>query len=814
MNLPPALSACIAAVSLGSATPADRLAQVDEAGVLRWQDDGSEVALFGVNYYPPFHWNFRDIRALGLSHEKVIEQDLAHFSRLGLDVLRLHCFDREISDREGNLLENEHLRLLDFLIAGAKARGIHTVLTPIAWWGVPGESPGFSTAFTMQQMTTDPAARAAQRNYLGQFVRHVNPFTGMACKDDPAVLCFELINEPHYPEGTTDAEVTGYINALADAVRASGSRKPVFYNAWAGRQAAVRDARVEGATFGWYPTGLVAGRTLARNFLPAVDHYGGGSWNPPMHADEFRKKAKMVYEFDAADIGGSHIYPAMARAFRSGGAQVATQFQYDPLPLAPCNAGWQTHYLNLAFAPHKAVSFLIAAEAFRRLPRCGDHGEYPRSARFGPFRVSHEEDLSEMVTESEFLHSNTTRTVPPSPQRLTRIAGCGSSPVVDYPGTGAWFLDRVDDGAWRLEVYPDAVWVDDPSGRDSLDREVSRVYWREWPMELRLPDLGAGFTADPLDQGNGFRPVVDVRTLRVRPGVYLLRRSGVTARPAPACEFIAPPSSARPPVVRHEPRVEWLEGTPLTLAFTVATAAEPEEVMLEFAGSELPLRRDGAYQFSAAIPGDWLKPGEAGYRLRLRTGGGTLAFPQDRPQWSLRLAARGSPVTLFEAGRHWMRGGGVEAQQNVVDGMEPGRRATRLGVVAFGPEPSAASFRNEVSEELDPRREDLAGRRTLCLRVRSRETATTAAEVVLIERDGAAWGTNVPLATDWREVRVPLGSLRCFAHWEGVPAGRGGRDDRLRPDNLAAVNVCFGAWLYPGHAAEPHTIEIERITIE
>lgn len=40
----------------------------------------------------------------------------------------------------------------EFLIAGAKARGIHAVLTPIAWWGVPGKSPGFSTAFTMQQI--------------------------------------------------------------------------------------------------------------------------------------------------------------------------------------------------------------------------------------------------------------------------------------------------------------------------------------------------------------------------------------------------------------------------------------------------------------------------------------------------------------------------------------------------------------------------------------------------------------------------------------------------------------------------------------
>ena len=50
----------------------------------------------------------------------------------------------------------------------------------------------------------------------------------------------------------------------------------------------------------------------------------------------------------------------MARAFRSGGAQIATQFQYDPLPLAYCNYGWQTHYLNLVFAPGKTISFAIA----------------------------------------------------------------------------------------------------------------------------------------------------------------------------------------------------------------------------------------------------------------------------------------------------------------------------------------------------------------------------------------------------------------------------------------------------------------------
>ena len=107
-----ALAWWIASVAAFAAS-ADRLARVDEAGVLRWQDDGGEVALFGVNYYTPCQWNYRDIKALGLSHEKVIEQDVAHFARLGLDALRLHVFDREISDRDGNLLDNDHVRLLD-----------------------------------------------------------------------------------------------------------------------------------------------------------------------------------------------------------------------------------------------------------------------------------------------------------------------------------------------------------------------------------------------------------------------------------------------------------------------------------------------------------------------------------------------------------------------------------------------------------------------------------------------------------------------------------------------------------------------------
>ena len=76
------------------AAPADRWSCVDDGGVLRWQDNQQEIALFGVNYYTPFTADFEGVAALGLSHREVIDHDVAHFQRLKLDVIRLHVFDR------------------------------------------------------------------------------------------------------------------------------------------------------------------------------------------------------------------------------------------------------------------------------------------------------------------------------------------------------------------------------------------------------------------------------------------------------------------------------------------------------------------------------------------------------------------------------------------------------------------------------------------------------------------------------------------------------------------------------------------------
>src|SRR5262249_35173671 len=148
---------------------------------------------------------------------------------------------------------------------------------------------------------------------------------------------------------------------------------------------------------------------------------------------------------------------------------------YDMLRTAPFNLGWQTHFLNLAHTPKKAISAAIAAEAMRRLPRMQDYGRYPDNLRFGAqapraspdeqwastFRLSYADDLSELNAADIFMNAGTTRTTPRDPKALRRIAGFGSSPLVEYEGTGAYFLDKVRTGVWRLEVYPDEVLVRD-----------------------------------------------------------------------------------------------------------------------------------------------------------------------------------------------------------------------------------------------------------------------------------------------------------------------------------------------------------------
>ncbi len=835
--------------------------EVDERGVLRWTATGEEVALFGVNYSTPFAHAYRAHGVLGADRKKAIDADVLHLARLGLDAYRIHVWDREVSDDEGNLLENDHLDLLDYLMARLAEHGIRVILTPIAWWptGYPEPDPvtdGLSDGYDKGQMTTDREAWRKQETYLRQFVAHRNPYTGLTYAGDPNLLAVEVINEPAHPGGP--AETTAYIDAMADALRAAGWRKPIFYNVSQdysdahGR--AVCAARIDGVSHQWYPTGLVRNGAVGGNMLPNVDRYT----IPYADFPECRDKARMVYEFDAADVAGSYMYPAMARSFRGAGFQWATQFAYDPLAMAHANTEYQTHFLNLVTTPGKAISFLIAGAAFREIPRGASFGTYPESARFGPFRVSYAEDLSELVSDTAFYHSNRTRSAPSAPAKLRRLAGVGGSSVVAYEGSGAWFLDRLAEGVWRLELYPDVAWVVDPFTRPSLEREAARVVWRTRPMRVELPDLGADFTVEPLDAGNGHRPAVRDRAFDVRPGVYLLARPGVDRAAwseasafdgRPMAAFVAPPASRAPTVVVHEPADEWIAGRPFPLRAEVVSA-EPVDSVVLFArrigargrGERVRLRPTGAFGFEAEVPAGLAREGLVEYAIAVYEDGAGRTFPggtagdpgrwdyTGRDAWRVPVVAARAPIVLFDARRDldhvlaphpWEY---VRFRTDVTAGGEPGRLALSAVVEDFEPAPHHFALRTFLPPGQRTRLADVAGGGVLRVRARAVGGAADRMEVALVDRDGSARGATVELTGAWREIAVPLTDLRPvplallprpypqflpYLFRPETPVGPS------RPAGLDGLQFSVAADLFPTEGpGASHGFEIERVVLD
>ena len=133
---------------------------------------------------------------------------------------------------------------------------------------------GFSKYFRKDELGTNPDAIDAQVNYLKQILNHINPYTKNALKDEPSILFIEMINEPHHHSENTEVSI-GYINSLVRAVRSTGCNKILFHNYSQDFRigSALKGSEIEGASFGWYPSGLVSGRTLTGNYLRTVDEY-------------------------------------------------------------------------------------------------------------------------------------------------------------------------------------------------------------------------------------------------------------------------------------------------------------------------------------------------------------------------------------------------------------------------------------------------------------------------------------------------------------------------------------------------------------
>ncbi|HEY2731178.1 MAG TPA: hypothetical protein VGK52_14650 [Polyangia bacterium] len=105
------------------------------------------------------------------------------------------------SPEEG--FREEGLRGLDQAVWEAKRRGIRLVIPLVNNWGEYGGLPAyadwaskaFGGAYTHDDFFTNPQMKQWWKDYVYMLVNRVNTFTGVAYKDEPAILAWEIANE-------------------------------------------------------------------------------------------------------------------------------------------------------------------------------------------------------------------------------------------------------------------------------------------------------------------------------------------------------------------------------------------------------------------------------------------------------------------------------------------------------------------------------------------------------------------------------------------------------------------------------------------
>jgi hypothetical protein len=428
---------------------------------------------------------------------------------------------------------------------------------------------------------------------------------------------------------------------------------------------------------------------------------------------------------------------------------------------------------------------LIASKVFHTTPRLKNYGVYPADSVFDAFRVSYKESLSEMNTAEEFYYSNSTKTKPVNVPKLQHIAGVGSSPLVTYNGLGAYFLDKLEDGSWRLEVMPDAIHIRDPFEKASPKKEVTRIQWQANMMAISIAELGTGFSIKGLNEGNSYTAVSTHDGFEISPGTYLLVANGKKfsgkqnhVGSIMLNEFVAPASLSNDMYLSHEPFAEVTTGKPFTIhAKVVGLDTGRVTLQINRMGGQfkiIPMTRKGPYNFIAEVPTDMVTPGMLSYRIVMRKGNEVSVFPGNlkadpsawdnfsNETWKTYVADANGGLELYNPTQD--RGARTYPtfrrgfQTSYVTGEKPGQLIFRMAANELK-NVEMMGFQYSFVEKLQGRESELGSFDKIVVRARSANTHPVKAKVVLTFADASSLAASITLGSEFLDIEIPLKSF-------------------------------------------------------
>lgn len=173
------------------------------------------------------------------SHEDA-EKLAERFASMGVNVIRLHAADAPLGDGAGNwsscreaplldydkgtsrLFHPEGLDRFDYLFAKLKEKGIYLHIDLIVarafLEGDKLEYPGAVPSCMKRYPMYNKRLIELQKEYAREFLCHVNPYTGLAMKDDPAVMTVQINNEESAIKGNVGADQGEEMNPYRDEV--------------------------------------------------------------------------------------------------------------------------------------------------------------------------------------------------------------------------------------------------------------------------------------------------------------------------------------------------------------------------------------------------------------------------------------------------------------------------------------------------------------------------------------------------------------------------------------------------------------------
>lgn len=512
-------------------------------------EDGSEACLWGVNFQPSLSWEYGRIARHGLHHpfdmdkyKSLIDEAFDEIQLMDCNLIRIHIATSDITDLDGNLVENQWLDSLDYVTAQAEQRGIYVYLAFLNNIGAAKGSFVSRNAMKKADWMIDPDFMDKAEFYIRQLLNRKNQYNDRTkYKDSPALAIVEPINEPAFfkhdeikgfpqcgkvfrtwlrQNEKPDTEenflafryenTKNYINRMVKLFREEQVSAPMAWSLewpraieWTGEDVfrAAAESEAEIVSVCLYP-GQSASKKKKGQGLKAVGEinylsylqrtYDDRNYHGWLLEDRFKAKARIVYEFETYYNQTSYLYPAMAKLFRSQGIQVAAMWTY----ILPGQAEYTAaaHHLNLKTTPNKAAAFMAAGQIMRSEPRFQEYETSSASDdHFDHVALSYEHGCSAFADDETLIYSETmpegfVRHLLQGTKDFKRIVGRGESPLASYEGTGLYFIELDNEDRVQIQILPDAEFVVPHYLKNGRGETAVRLRTdRSHEFELKLP---------------------------------------------------------------------------------------------------------------------------------------------------------------------------------------------------------------------------------------------------------------------------------------------------------------------------------------